>query len=345
MLPRIRPFLAACAAVVLPFASTVRNDADVQTLSAVDAVPAHLANQFEDPIAFAVATTGQYLVLDRRTHAVYSLDAAKKAATKMLTVGFEAGRVLSPSTLSLAANDIFAVSDAPNGYERIQFFGLDGLMIGGFYLDERRPLSGRLLHNAVIMSGVGSMTFTGRTFLVNNPDSGALITEFDNHGGVTRHVGTLRRTGHESDRDVHLAMNVGVPLADPRGGFYVVFQAGVPAFRKYDANGQLLFERHIEGTELDGKIQTLPTTWARRETASGRLPLVEPLVRTAAVDGSGRLWISLVLPFTYVYDGSGEKIRTVRFASASGTIAPTSLFFSQTGRLLVTPGLYEFDAR
>ena len=235
------------------------------------------------------------------------------------------------------------MSDAPNAYERIQFFGLDGQMIGGFYLDERRPLAGRLIHNAVVLSGVGSMTFTGRTFLVNN--SGALITEFDNHGAVARHIGTLRRTGYDTDRDVHLAMNIGVPLADPRGGYYVVFQAGIPAFRKYDANGVLLFERHVEGPELDGKIQTLPTTWQRRDTGSGRLPLVEPLIRTAAVDGSGRLWISLMLPFTYVYDAAGDKVRTVRFASASGTLAPTSLFFSKAGRLLVTPGLYEFDSR
>ena len=43
----------------------------------------------------------------------------------------------------------------------------------------------------------------------------------------------------------------------PRGGFYFVFQAGVPMFRKYDGGGRLVFERHIEGVELDRAIAGL----------------------------------------------------------------------------------------
>ena len=74
-----------------------------------------------------------------------------------------------------------------------------------------------------------------------------------------------------------------------------------------------------------------------------RRPFVEPLVRTAAVDGRGRLWVSLVEPVTYVYGTDGEKLRTVEFRAA-GVIAPSSLFFTPGGRLLVTPGCYEFRA-
>ncbi len=69
-----------------------------------------------------------------------------------------------------------------------------------------------------------------------------------------------------------------------------------------------------------------------------------PTVRAAAVDGAGRLWISLAVPYTYVYDAQGDKVRTVQF-SAAGVISPTSLFFTRDGRLLVTPGCYEFDPR
>ena len=53
--------------------------------------------------------------------------------------------------------------------------------------------------------------------------------------------------------------------------------------------------------------------------------------------------ISLTVPYTYVYDGQGDKVRTVQF-SAAGLISPTSLFFTREGRLLVTPGCYEFDS-
>jgi hypothetical protein len=71
---------------------------------------------------------------------------------------------------------------------------------------------------------------------------------------------------------------------------------------------------------------------------------VTPAVRAAAVDGRGQLWISLVDPFTYVYDAQGDKSRAIQF-TAAGVISPTSLFFTKDGRLLVTPGCYEFDPR
>ena len=68
-----------------------------------------------------------------------------------------------------------------------------------------------------------------------------------------------------------------------------------------------------------------------------------PTIRTAAVDRAGNLWIAFVVPYTYVYDRDGDKTRTVQFRAA-GIITPNSLFFGSNGRLLVTPGLYEFDA-
>jgi hypothetical protein len=52
----------------------------------------------------------------------------------------------------------------------------------------------------------------------------------------------------------------------------------------------------------------------------------------------------MAVPFTYVYDAQGDKARTVQLRAA-GLVSPTSLSFSTTGRLLVTPGCYEFDAR
>ena len=49
-------------------------------------------------------------------------------------------------------------------------------------------------------------------------------------------------------------------------------------------------------------------------------------------------------PPVYVYDTSGDKARTLQFNGA-GIITPTSLAFGRDGRLLVTPGCYEFDPR
>lgn len=71
------------------------------------------------------------------------------------------------------------------------------------------------------------------------------------------------------------------------------------------------------------------------------LPLIPPTVRTAAVDPDGNLWIALSVPYLYVYDPGGEKVRTVRL-QAAGPVQPDSLFFVDRTRMLVTPGCYEF---
>ena len=48
--------------------------------------------------------------------------------------------------------------------------------------------------------------------------------------------------------------------------------------------------------------------------------------------------VAFVLPYTYVFDADGDKVRTVQFHGA-GVITPNSLFFGRNGRVLVTPGL------
>jgi hypothetical protein len=320
----------------------IGRDAAVETLAATAALPAHITSMFADPIGYVEASSGESIVLDRRAHAVYVVEPDRKGARKLFEIGVGKAELLAPGALSIGPNDFFAVSDAPGGRERIQYFSLRGTFLGGFYLDTlAKP---RLAVGSLILNGVGSMTFTGRTFLLSDPEHGALIAELDTSGAVLRRIGVPRRTAHEADADLHVALNLGVPLAVPGGGFYFVFQTGAPAFRKFDATGTLVFERHIEGVELDSQVQSLPTTWPRRPDASGRLPIVPPLVRTAAVDPEGRLWVSLTTGTTYVYDNRGDKIRTVQFKGAS-LLSPTSLFFAARHRVLVTPGCYEFSSR
>jgi hypothetical protein len=208
---------------------------------------------------------------------------------------------------------------------------------GGFILPGRG--ASRVVLGTMALNGVGTLSFDGRSLLMSHTETGWLITQYALDGTPVRSIGQLRRTGHEADRDLHLALNAGIPIADPTGGFYFVFMAGAPAFRKYDANGTLLFERVIQGREIDPVLAAIPDRWPRR--SGGELPFVTPTVRTAAVDRTGRLWVSFVLPVSYVYAADGEKVRTVQFRGA-GIVSPASLWFSENGRILVTPGCYEF---
>ena len=97
------------------------------------------------------------------------------------------------------------------------------------------------------LNGIGSLQYTGTSILLSEPETGGLVSEYSLVGGVNRTFGNLRPTGHEDDRQLHLALNSGLPLVDPQGGFFFVFQTGEPIFRKYDDAGRLVFERHIEG--------------------------------------------------------------------------------------------------
>jgi hypothetical protein len=184
------------------------------------------------------------------------------------------------------------------------------------------------------------MAFGGRTFWFNAPAWGALMSELDTAGKVLRHVGALRPTGHEVHKALHEALNTGLPVGDPTGGLFFVFQTGRPMLRKYDSDGSLQFERHIEGPELDPIISRLPTTW--ETPADGSRPLPAPVVRTAAADRQGRLWVALQSGHVYVYDRTGEKIRSLVFGGASPSLT-SSLYFTQGGRVLTGPAGYEFD--
>ena len=97
----------------------------------------------------------------------------------------------------------------------------------------------------------------------------------------------------------------------------------------------------MQGRDLDPIVAALPQRWPRRTVDAREAPLVPPIIRTAAVDPQGALWVSFVLPFTYVFDADGEKVRTVQFRAA-GVVAPSSLSFPARNRLLITPGCYEF---
>jgi len=322
-------------------AITVLTALPVETLRSVGALPAHLAGQVEEMTACEQSADGRYFIFDRRSHTVFAVSRARESIRRIIEIGAEQGRVLRPTAFDLAGDETFVVADAPGGRGRVQVFHLTGASLGGFMLAQRQAPT--VVLNGVVLNGIGSLEYTGRSVLISQPESGALVTEYAVDGRAIRNFGSLRATGQEQDPDVHLALNAGLTVAIPQGGFYFIFLAGTPLFRKYDAAGTLIFERHVEGIEMDDYVRSIPTHWPRQHSAEGgELPIVRPGIRAAAVDAQGNLWISLAAPFTYVYNSSGEKGRTVQFRAA-GIVSPTSLSFTRKGQLLVTPGCYTFQ--
>jgi len=314
----------------------------VDVLRPVGALPAHITGLFEEAAAFQQVANGYYFVFDRRAHAIYMIDPGRTNVRKVVDIGQEEGRIIQPGGFDSAPEGSFVVADVPRGQERIQIFGPGALRTGGFFL-AGRSMPQVILGNYAV-TGISSLQYTGGSVFVSEPERGSLITEYSASGIPQRTIGRLRDTGYEQERDLNLALNAGLPLIDPTGGFFYVFLTGRPMFRKYDANGKLLFERHIEGREIDDLLAAQPTKWPTRRVEDREVPFVQPIVRTAGVDPQGQLWVSMIVPYTYVYDTHGDKARTVQF-SATGVLGPTSLFFTRAGHILVTPGCYEYDPR
>jgi hypothetical protein len=314
----------------------------VETLRSVGGLPPHIVGTFEDPVDFQQAADGTYYVFDRRGHAVHTVDAARRAAHKLIEIGGEEGRIIQPTGFDVTPDGHIVVADVPRAQQRIQTFDDKGLRTSGFFLPGQP--AARVIIGNLMLNGAGSIQHMGSTLLISHPESGALFTEYSPGGYAQRSIGRLRATGFEDDRELHIAMNAGLPLADPTGGFFYVFITGTPLIRKYDSKGSLLFERHIEGRELDEYLAAQPKRWPRRQVQDKEVPFVTPAIRAAAVNDRGELWISFTVPYTYVYDRDGDKIRTVQF-QAAGLMSPSSLSFTRDGRLLITPGCYEFDPR
>ncbi|MDQ3071258.1 MAG: hypothetical protein M3R55_16200 [Acidobacteriota bacterium] len=310
-------------------------------LSAVRALPPEIGGRFRELANLQQASDSSYFAFDKRSHSVHRIDARWTASRLVVDIGTERGQLLQPSAFDLGPDDLFVISDAPFGVDRIQLFYTDGTALGAFQ-PQIRSLP-RVTMGATVLNGAGSLEYTRDAVLLSEPDTGWLVTEYATDGKARRHIGHLRATGHEKDPDAHIALNTGIPVAAADGGLWFVFQAGVPMLRRYGPDGTLLFERHIEGVELDPVIRALPSTWPRRGAGTAReLPLIVPNVQAAAAAPDGSLWIALSLPYVVVFDESGDKRRTVQLHGA-GVIRPASLAFSRGGRLIVTPGGYEFD--
>ena len=332
--------LLAAPAEILRAVNQAPSTERIATLSPVAALPAHIAGSFEELTSCQQAPNGEYFIFDRRAHSVYVAPPGLDAARKLIEIGAEKGRVLDPTAFDLAPDGTFLVADAPGGAPRVQIFLASGSTLRSFRLPGR-PVA-RVTLRSLVLNGLAAIEYTGRSIFISQPENGAVITEYGVDGQPRRSFGDLRRTGHETDVNVHLALNSGLVVSNPAGGFYFVFLSGVPQFRKYDENGRLVFERHIEDAALDLFVQVLPTTWKRQRTEDGEIPLVLPSVLAAAADRRGNLWISTAVGVTFIYDANGEKRRTVQFRAASGSLAPTAMSFTSGGRLLVTPGCYAF---
>ena len=177
------------------------------------------------------------------------------------------------------------------------------------------------------------------------PESGSLVTELGADGVSARTFGELRvdgtRTGTRSPPRAQQR-----PGRDQSRGRVLLRlrrrRPDVPQVRRTrERCSSSATSRAPSSTSTCGTVRR-PGQGERRPTAS--CPPSAPSSAPRSADASGSLWVSLDVPYTYVYDRIGDKQRVVQFRAA-GLMTPTNLSLTPTGRLLATPGCYVFDPR
>ena len=92
------------------------------------------------------------------------------------------------------------VADAPGGRGRVQFFTSSGSRLGGFALPGRE--ASLVTFDGLVISGLGSLVYNGRSIFVSRPESGSLVTELGVDGVSARTFGELRATGTRAGRAI-----------------------------------------------------------------------------------------------------------------------------------------------
>ena len=205
-------------AVGMSAASVVAGPGTLETLHSVAALPPHIVAALAEPAAFASVPDGQFVVFDRRGHTLVAVDREMSAVRPLVKIGTESGRILQPFGFDVDPQGLLVVGDVPDRQERVQVFTATGSRLAGFWLPMRSEP--RIQFDGVSLNGISSLHVTPRqTVLLNLPQSGALFAEYDYDGREIRTVGRLRATPHDDDPRLRTALNSGLPLAIPSGGY------------------------------------------------------------------------------------------------------------------------------
>ena len=205
---------------------------------------------------------GDYFVVDRRGHTVSRIDRAMTAITPLLAIGHEAGRVLRPFGFDLGVGE-FAIADAPGATERVQVFTTSGSRVSAFTLSSRSEAQGA--------TGRPGPQRRQRHAPDESTHDPAESTRHRRPRQRVRHPGPgAPERGHTSRHGSRWRCAVAPGVQRGPAGAHSwrrpLFRLpdGRSRFRKYNAAGTLVFERAIQGRELDALVQTQPTTWPRR---------------------------------------------------------------------------------
>jgi hypothetical protein len=253
------------------------------------------------------------------------------------SIGAGPGQFFHPSAFKAQGN-LLTILDWSS--KRVEVFGTSGKFLHSFKVAESEPAS--------------MATDRQGGVFINNPHHGKLVTEYDSTGNVLRRFGDLttlvRLYGKEVDRQkaesLKWAANRVWMASDAEGSLYVAYMIA-PVIRKYNANGQLVFERRMTG-EIGERLVSL--FWDYSPVKGGMSSGVDGaqvpyITKDIAFDqATGRLYVLAANDLqkrnsVFEFNKDGEQLRVFsvggsqeglfyKLAAADGQLYLTTLFSS-----------------
>jgi peroxiredoxin len=193
------------------------------------------------------AYSGKYFVSDLKSNRVLVLNEHQQVEREIGGIGSGPGRLLHPNNIGVSNDGELYVYDAYN--DRIEGFAADGSYKSEFQTTR--------------FKGFG-VTPKGEIYL-GQPEKGSLITVYTGSGKRLRSFGQLKKFSEiygpkfsYKDDLYRLGINRINLAIDKDGNTYVSFMLA-PLIQKYNPEGQLLFERRLEGPEIDHLTRVLLT--------------------------------------------------------------------------------------
>lgn len=278
--------------------------------------------------AYDVATyQGKYFLTDIAGNRLLVVKNNMEVEREFGRIGSAPGRLFHPGYLDIGGDGTVFVEDGGN--ERIVKFDQKGHYAGEFRMNAFQ----------------GMAVDTQNQLYVGQPEEGNLITVYSSTGTKLRSFGQLKKYSEiygEANRDKDVAYKTAlnrVRLAtDKDGNLYVSFMI-VPLIQKYSPDGTLVFERRLEGLELDQLMEAIQKRRFIATKVDGvdvRIIALDPVIDPA----NGNIMVPLVDGSIYVADRDGNKLSLLRPAWTSrgdGTFYPFIAGLGANGEFMVTP--------
>ena len=278
--------------------------------------------------AYDVATfEGKYFLTDIDNNRLLVVKNNMEVEREFGRIGSAPGRLFHPGYLDIGGDGTVFVEDGGN--ERIVKFDQKGHYAGEFRVNTFQ----------------GMAVDKQNQLYLGQPEEGSLITVYSSTGTKLRSFGQLKKYSEiygeaNSDKDVtyKTALNRVRLATDKDGNLYVSFMI-VPLIQKYSPDGALVFERRLEGPEIDRLSEAIHKRRYIATKVDGvdvRIIALDPVIDPA----NGNIMVPLVDGAVYVADREGNKVGFLRPAwtnRGDGTFYPFIAGLGANGEFMVTP--------